>query len=752
MFTPNPVVDEEDQYGEIETSDNSTVVSVTLASGTGLAGTETATVVHGVATFTNLSDDEAGTIALVFSSGDLAPAISSNIVIQPAAASQLVFIHGPSSTVAGAAMSPAVTVGVEDEFGSLVTTDDSSITLTLSNGTFEGGLKNVTVAAVKGVASFSGLAIDVAGAYTLSATDGFLAPSGPSNSFAISPTSPSKIVFGQQPVDTYAGKVINPAPTVWVEDVYGNLTGDSSPVTVTLSSGSFDGGSNTVTVYAASGVATFSDLTIDAPGDYTLFASDAALTPSGASDPFKIIPPGPASVVFGQQPRDAAAGAAIAPAVTVLIEDALGNLVTSDDSTVTLTLSANRFEGGSTTATAAAFDGIATFANLKIDVAGQYTLSATDGLLNGSGPSRTFAISAAAASAVVFSQNPSNSLSHSAITPPVTVDVVDQYGNLISTDGSTVVLALSAGTFEGGSSTASTTATNGVATFAGLTIDTPGTYTLSASDRGLTPSNPSRSFVVSPLAPDQVVFNQGPVNVVAGAAMRPVVSVDVDDIYGNLVTSNTSVVTLTLGGGTFVGGSNTVAAAAVNGVALFSNLKIDAAGTDTLTATDGSLNGSGEGRVFTVTAAAAAKVVFSQQPASAIAGTAISPVVAIEDQFDNVVSSAGSNVSLTLSSHVFASGQNTATATAIEGIATFVDLVIDAAGTYTLTATDGALGQPLPSVAFAIGPAPGNHFAVTTNFGNPDTAGTKGNLTVQRSTHITILTTLALISISAAST
>ena len=70
-FEAQPVIDEEDQYGNLETGDNSTVVTATLESGIGpLEGTTTATVSGGVATFTNLADDMAETISLEFSISD----------------------------------------------------------------------------------------------------------------------------------------------------------------------------------------------------------------------------------------------------------------------------------------------------------------------------------------------------------------------------------------------------------------------------------------------------------------------------------------------------------------------------------------------------------------------------------------------------------------------------------------------------------------------------------------------------------
>ncbi len=84
-FATQPVIYEEDQYGNLETGDNSTVVTVSLNTGSGpLQGTTTAKVSGGVATFTNLADDTAETISLKFASGSLASATSNSIVVSRA--------------------------------------------------------------------------------------------------------------------------------------------------------------------------------------------------------------------------------------------------------------------------------------------------------------------------------------------------------------------------------------------------------------------------------------------------------------------------------------------------------------------------------------------------------------------------------------------------------------------------------------------------------------------------------------------
>ena len=86
---------------------------------------------------------------------------------------KLAFVQGPSNTVAGAAMTPAVKVAVEDANGNIETSDNADqVSLAIgtnpAGGTLSGG-SAVTVAS--GVATFSGLSINTAGTgYTLTAS------------------------------------------------------------------------------------------------------------------------------------------------------------------------------------------------------------------------------------------------------------------------------------------------------------------------------------------------------------------------------------------------------------------------------------------------------------------------------------------------------------------------------------------------------------------------------------------------------
>ena len=133
-------------------------------------------------------------------------------------------------------------------------------------------------------------------------------------------------------------------------------------------------------------------------------------------------------------------------------------------------------------------------------------------------------------------------------------------------------------------------------------------------------TGPDSFLMVNPGPAYQLVFGQSPSDAVAGAPIGSVVTVLVEDQYGNVVTTDGSTVFIELGKGTFAGGLGTVAALASHGVARFDGLKIDKAGTYTLSATDATLVSSGPSETFTITPATAFRLAFEKEPSNAAAG------------------------------------------------------------------------------------------------------------------------------------
>ena len=128
----------------------------------------------------------------------------------------------------------------------------------------------------------------------------------------------------------------------------------------------------------------------------------------------------------------------------------------------------------------------------------------------------------------------------------LTVSVEDAFGNLATTFAGSVTVALATST--GGSVLAGTTtitASQGIATFSGLSLDTAGSgYTLEATGNGLS-STTSRAFsITAGPAVRLSIATTPPGTVAAGSSFGLVVAAD--DAFGNLATSWGGSVTVAL--------------------------------------------------------------------------------------------------------------------------------------------------------------------------------------------------------------
>jgi len=203
---------------------------------------------------------------------------------------------------------------------------------------------------------------------------------------------------------------------------------------------------------------------------------------------------------FLQQPTNTVANATMTPAVKVGVVDSGGN---ADPYTLyndaTLTIATNPgggtlTGGGSLPLTA----GVATFSALKIDKAGTgYTLKATSTPVGLTGTSNTFNITAGTATHIAFLVQPSNVAAGDPITPAVQVAIEDASNNVVTTASNSITLRKTTCTTsvpDGGGPIA---ATNGVASFPNLTLNTVGNgVILQASATGFTSVN-SNAFNVT---------------------------------------------------------------------------------------------------------------------------------------------------------------------------------------------------------------------------------------------------------------
>ena len=212
--------------------------------------------------------------------------------------------------------------------------------------------------------------------------------------------------------------------------------------------------------------------------------------------------PGPfALTANGGDNQSATVGAAVATRPSVIVKDANGNPVPG----VLIEFSVSAGDGQLIGATArTGDDGIAAVGLWTLGTtAGPNTLTAKFRDLEGTPVTFTATGTPGAAAKLVFLTQPSNAGWETAIAPAVSVQVQDQYSNVVTSSSDPVVLTLGANpggaTLGGG---AGTTPVDGVATFDGLTLSQPGTgYTLVAkTTSGAQPSATSAAFNVSTIS------------------------------------------------------------------------------------------------------------------------------------------------------------------------------------------------------------------------------------------------------------
>src|SRR5438094_244463 len=673
---------------------NVTVAFGSNPGGGTLAGTTTVAAVSGVASFASLSIAKVGTgYTLTAAAAGLPGATSAAFTVTPGAAAKLVFTVQPSNTAAGAAITPAVQVTAQDAQGNTASGFTGTVTVGHAANPVGGTLSgHTTVAASAGVATLADLSLDRAGTgYTLTAAGGGLS-GATSAAFNITVGAATQLVFTVQPSTAVAARTISPAVQVAARDAQGNLVsafaGSGTVALGTNPSGGTPAGTTTVT--AAGGVATFGTLSVDKVGTgYTLTATAPGL--SGAtSSAFTVTVGAATQFVFSVQPSATSAGAAITPAVQVTALDAGGNVATGFAGSVAVALGTNP-SGGTLagTTTVPAVSGVASFASLSLNKVGSgYTLTAAapfQPALTGATSSLTD-ISARQTAQLLFTVQPTGTTAGAVITPAVQVTAQDGLGNTVPSFTGTVTVALGnnpvAGTLTG---TTTVAATNGVASFASLSIDRAGSgYTLTAAATGVTTGS-SAAFSITPGTAATLLFTVQPSNALAGAAITPAVQVVAHDAQGNTATGFSGNVTMALGanpGSGTLAGTTTVAAA--SGVATFANLSINKAGTGYTLTASASGPTSATSNPFTVSAAAATPLAFTVQPPNGAAGAALTPAVQVtaRDAQGNVATDFTGTVTVAL-------GVNPGSATlsgpisvaAVSGVATFYSLSIDKVGT-----------------------------------------------------------------------
>jgi hypothetical protein len=180
-FVTQPVVEVRDAAGAVVSSDNATQVTAAITSGAGttsavLSGTLTIVVVNGIANFSGLAIDLAGSgYTLTFTSTPALTPVNSVAFSVASTATQLSIDTQPGQAGPATAFLQQPVVSIRDAGGAVVTADNTTqVTATITSGTGATGAViggTTTVTAINGVATFTNLAIDLTGTgYTLTFT------------------------------------------------------------------------------------------------------------------------------------------------------------------------------------------------------------------------------------------------------------------------------------------------------------------------------------------------------------------------------------------------------------------------------------------------------------------------------------------------------------------------------------------------------------------------------------------------------
>ncbi len=712
-FAVQPTITVQDGAGVTQTG-YTLPVTLELASGAGplTCDANPVTPVNGVASFSGCRVGSVGTVTLRAVSGGATNSLTNPpVLVRPGPPARLSFAPLPSATAtAGQAFAAQPSVRIEDSLGNLVDDATAAVTLRLATGAGALNCDANPVNAVAGVASFSGCRIDRAGSVTLDASMAGIASAVSQPSIAIAAATPTQLEFSASPpASAIIGMPWMPQPAITLRDAFGNVALDAStPVTLFLASGAGTLSCGTNPVVPVNGVASFSGCRVDAIGPITLGASTSTIA-NTTTNPAVLITRGPPTrLVFTTAPSPTAtAGVALAVQPVVRVEDEFGNPVTDKPIDITLGLASGSGPMSCDANTVAAVAGVASFSGCRINTAGTVTLNASAPGITGSTTQPQVVIAAAAASRLVFVTPPSATATAGQAFPvQAAIAVQDAFNNVVTDATTPVTLRIATGTGPLQCTSNPVTPVAGVASFAGCRVDTAGTLTLDASSGSIANATTTPEVVVAAAAPSQLEFAPAPsATATAGQAFAVQPQVRVLDAFGNLATTATAPVTLTLasGSGALVCAANSVAPVA--GVAAFSGCRIDTAGTVTVNASSGAIAAATSTPQVVISAGSANRLAFSVAPSSsAQAGQAWlqQPVVRVEDAFGNPVN-APATVTLGLASGSGPLVCDANPVTAVAGVASFSGCRINTAGTVTLSATAPGLGGAITAPSVVIG-------------------------------------------------
>ena len=561
-------------------------VAWTAPAGSGAMSPPTSlTDVNGIATSTHSLGAGAGTQTASAGVGGLtgSPVIFTVTALPDTAALLVKVSADPQSAPAGTVVTAPV-VQVTDLFGNRLSGVVVSFALT-GGGTLGAALDTTDAA---GLASSGGWTLDTqVGTDTVTVTSGSLFPVEFTADARAGAAAAIVMVDGDGQTGT-AGVPLPLPYRVMVTDVFGNGVVGAA-VNWSIGARASGGIDPPVTPTDTAGIAAAIHTLGNTVGPHSAFAwvtgiADTVTFTSTAAA-------GVAAQILKQagDTQTAIVNTAVGAPITGLVTDQVGAPVAGHSVTWAVTSGGGSLGGAATVLTDTA--GLATAPSWMLGTAaGSNGLNASAAGLTGSPVAFTATGRAGAATQMTIKDGNNQSATvGSAVSIKPSVAARDQFNNPVP--GVIVVFNVTLG---GGSATDTTDTTDvtGTATVGGWTLGTiAGPNALRATGAGV-PSFVTIAATGLPGIATQLAFNTEPTRAIAGNTIEPAPQVAFQDVFGNVVTGATGVVTLRIGAtpdpdAKLVG---TLDVAAVAGVATFTDLSIDSAGVGyKLDATAGAL-------------------------------------------------------------------------------------------------------------------------------------------------------------------
>ena len=693
-----------------------------------LSGTNAVAATSGVVTFSGLALNRAGTIYLKASSGALTTDCSGSVAVTAGAVSLSVSTLAVSAPSVASGLAVTATLTAKDAFAN---PNPSGIST-----------RNFSVASAGGSGTLSAITDVGSGVYTDSLTGvtaGNVTVSATLNGSSVTQTqtvtvtasTATKLVFTQAPTGTVAGTTLGTQPQVSIEDVNGNVV-SSTTDSISLAAYSDascttavalapDGSTNTLSgttaVAASSGVVTYSGLKLNRAGSLYLKATGGGYADTCSA----VISISAAAVSTSVSTFTISSTTVLSGSFVNLTFTALDAFANPNPSGVTSVSFAKASGSGTGSLSSASNSGSQVYTGtLTGTLVGTYVIKTVLNTVDFT-TTRTVTISAASATKLVFTGEPSSSATAgSAISAQPQVSIQDSSGNVATTATDTIAissfsdsLCTTAATLAPNGSTstvggtASLAASAGVASFSNLQLNRAGTIYLKATS-GSYASACSTGVAVAAGAVSTTVSTFAVASSTVASSSTDNLTFTALDAYANPNPSGVTSVSFAKASGT---GTGTLSAATNGGSQVY---------TGTLT---GTLAGSfvikvvlnavdfASTQTVTITYGPATQLVFSTQPGNGVTSSSISPqpVVTVEDANGNTVTGGSDATASIVITHSTGAGtmSGTSTLSASAGIATYTNLSFNTAGSHNLTATAtlNSVGRNVISSSFTIGVA-----------------------------------------------